>query len=53
MNIIRKNLMDVNVLVILALLVSISQTSAAGKINYGSRAGMQVTVVSGAIAESW
>ena len=45
MNKISKNL-AVNVLVALALLVSINQASAAGKIYYGSRAGMQVTVVS-------
>ena len=46
MNKTSNNLSGVNVLVALALLVSISQVSAAGKIYYGSRAGMQVTVVS-------
>ena len=46
MNKASKNPRGVSVLVILSLLASINQASAAGKIYYGSRAGMQVTVVS-------
>jgi hypothetical protein len=45
MNKISENL-AVNVLVALTLLFSMNQASAAGKIYYGSRAGMQVTIVS-------
>jgi hypothetical protein len=46
MNKVRKNPRGVSVLVVLSVLTSINQANAAGKIYYGSRAGMQVTVVS-------